>query len=133
MKATYQLNAEKLDYNHRVLLKREEENAKTKAQQKRKLTKLQDSLTNLKNKIEKQKKQYSDENQQFSDDYKRVMDMFTDLQQKSKHFVSVDLKKFHEIWVMNEEKCKAIMADLLNADRIIHEQQLGLKWLLPEM
>jgi dynein regulatory complex protein 1 len=133
MKATYQLNAEKLDYNHRVLLKREEENAKTKAQQKRKLTKLQDSLTNLKNKIEKQKKQYSDENQQFSDDYKRVMDMFTDLQQKSKHFVSVDMKKFHEIWVMNEERCKEVMTDLLNADRIIHEQQLGLKWHTPDV
>lgn len=48
MKATYQLNQEKLEYNYQVLQKRDEENAKTKAQQKRKITKLQDALTHLK-------------------------------------------------------------------------------------
>ncbi len=53
MKATYQLNQEKLAYNYQVLQKRDEENAKTKAQQKRKITKLQDSLTNLKKKLAK--------------------------------------------------------------------------------
>ncbi len=47
MKATYQLNQEKLAYNYQVLQKRDEENAKTKAQQKRKITKLQDALTNF--------------------------------------------------------------------------------------
>jgi dynein regulatory complex protein 1 len=133
MKATYQLNQEKLEYNYRVLQKRDEENAKTKAQQKRKITKLQDALTNLKNKLSKQIKQSNDENQQLSDDYKRITDMFTDLQHKSKHFLAVDLKKFHDIWIMNEEKCKEYAGHLLNADRIIHEQQLGLKWIIPDL
>lgn len=133
MKATYQLNQEKLEYNYRVLQKRDEENSKTKSQQKRKITKLQDALTNLKNKLAKQIKQSSDENQQLSDDYKRITDMFTDLQLKSKHFLAVDLKKFYDIWIMNEEKCKEYANQLLNADKIIYEQQLGLKWLTPDM
>ena len=133
MKATYQLNQEKLEYNYRVLQKRDEENAKTKAQQKRKVTKLQDALTNLKNKLAKQIKQSNDENQQLSDDYKRITDMFNDLQLKSKHFLAVDLKKFHDIWIMNEEKCKEYANQLLNADRIIHEHQLGLKWNSPDV
>jgi dynein regulatory complex protein 1 len=133
MKATYQLNQEKLEYNYQVLLKRDEENAKTKAQQKRKITKLQDSLTNFKKRLAKQIKQFNDENQQLSDDYKRVTDMFNDLQQKSKHFLGVDLKKFHDIWKMNEEQCKKMAQNLLQADRLIHEQQLGLEWRLPDM
>ncbi len=133
MKATYQLNQEKLAYNYQVLQKRDEENAKTKAQQKRKITKLQDSLTFLKKKLAKQIKQFNDENQQLSDDYKRVTDMFNDLELKSKHFLSVDLKKFHDIWKMNEEESKKIAKNLLEADRIIHEQQLGLQWKCPDM
>ena len=133
MKATYQLNQEKLAYNYQVLQKRDEENAKTKAQQKRKITKLQDSLTNLKKKLAKQIKQFNDENQQLSDDYKRVTDMFNDLELKSKHFLTVDLKKFHDIWIMNEEQAKKMATNLLDADRIIHEQQLGLHWKCPDM
>ena len=39
MKATYQLNQEKLEYNFQVLRKRDEENTITKSQQKRKITK----------------------------------------------------------------------------------------------
>ena len=133
MKATYQLNQEKLEYNYQVLLKRDEENAKTKAQQKRKITKLQDNLTNLKKRLAKQIKQFNDENLQLSEDYKRVTDMFNDLQLKSKHFLGVDLKKFHDIWKMNEEQCKKMARNLLEADRLIHEHQLGLNWKVPDI
>lgn len=133
MKATYQLNQEKLEYNYQVLQKRDEENAKTKAQQKRKITKLQDALTNLKKKLAKQIKQFNDENQQLAEEYKRVTDMFNDLQLKSKHFLAVDLKKFHDIWKMNEDQCKQLAYNLLQADKIIHEQQLGLEWKQPDM
>lgn len=132
MKATYQLNQEKLAYNYQVLQKRDEENAKTKAQQKRKITKLQDTLTNLKKKFSKQVKQFNDENSTLSDDYKRVTDMFNDLELKSKHFLTVDLKKFQDIWIMNEEQSKSIAKNLLSADKIIHEQQLGLEWDCPD-
>jgi hypothetical protein len=133
MKATYQLNQEKLEYNYQVLQKREEENVKTKAQQKRKITKLQDVLTNLKKKLTKQVKTFNDENQMLAEEYKRVTDMFNDMQLKSQHFLGVDLKKFHDIWKMNEDQCKTIAHNLLEADRIIHEQQLGLEWTPPDM
>lgn len=133
MKATYQLNQEKLEYNFQVIQKRDEENTKTKAQQKRKITKLQDVLTGLKKKLAKQIKQYNDESQQLAEEYKRVTDMFNDMQIKSKHFLAVDLKKFHDIWIMNEEQCKILAHNLLEADRIIQEQQLGLEWICPDM
>ena len=84
MRATYQLNQEKLEYNFQVLRKRDEENTITKSQQKRKITRLQDVLTNLKIKLAKQEKQYKDDNQQLTEDYKRITEQFKELQKKSK-------------------------------------------------
>ena len=34
---------------------------------------------------------------------------------------------------MNEEECKKLAQSILEADRIIHEQQLGLAWSLPPL
>ena len=58
MKATFQLNQEKLEYNFQILKKRDEENTITKSQQKRKITKLHDVLNALRQKLRKQEKQY---------------------------------------------------------------------------
>merc|ERR1711962_1456303 len=79
MKATYQLNQEKLEYNFQVLKKRDEENTITKSQQKRKITRLQDLLNNLKQKLKKQEKSYNDENQTLADDYKRIAEQYKEL------------------------------------------------------
>ena len=38
------------------------------------------------------------------------------------------MEKFHELWIMNEERCREMAQKLLDADRIIFEQQLGLVW-----
>lgn len=133
MRATYQLNQEKLEYNFQVLKKRDEENTITKSQQKRKITRMQDVLNGLRQKLAKQEKQYRDENQQLSEDYKRITEQFRDLQKKSKHFMATDAKKFHDIWCMNEEECKSLLSEILAADRVIHEHQLGLGWRQPDM
>jgi dynein regulatory complex protein 1 len=45
-----------------------------------------------------------------------------------RHFLTADMEKFHELWIMNEERCKEMAQKLLDADRIIFEQQLGLAW-----
>lgn len=47
MRATYQLNTEKLEYNYRVLTERDMENSATLSHQKRKLSKLKDALSGL--------------------------------------------------------------------------------------
>ncbi|XP_075719909.1 dynein regulatory complex protein 1 [Rhinoderma darwinii] len=133
MKATYQLNQEKLEYNFQVLKKRDEENTITKSQQKRRITRLQDVLNNLKIKLEKQIKLYKEENQSLTDDFKRIAEQYKELKKKMRHFAAVDAKKFHDIWVMNEEEMKQLVQKVLEVDRIIHEQQLGLPWKAPDL
>ncbi|XP_069742591.1 dynein regulatory complex protein 1 isoform X2 [Narcine bancroftii] len=133
MKATYQLNQEKLEYNFQVLKKRDEENMITKSQQKRKIARLHDVLNRLLAKLAKQEKMYREENQALTDQYKRNVELYKDLQKKMRHFASVDAKKFEGIWLMNEEEAKDLVRKVLDADRIIHQQQLGLNWTMPEL
>jgi dynein regulatory complex protein 1 len=39
------------------------------------------------------------------------------------------MEKFYELWIMNEERCKEMAQKLLDADRIVSEQQLGITWM----
>ena len=50
-----------------------------------------------------------------------------------RHFQTTDNKKFVDVWKMNEEQVKELIADLLSVDRIIFEQQLGMFWQTPQL
>lgn len=53
------------------------------------------------------------------------------LQGKFWHFENVELKKFQDVWRMKEEEIAEVVKEVLMADKIIHEQQLGWYWLPP--
>ncbi|XP_054330874.1 dynein regulatory complex protein 1 isoform X1 [Pongo pygmaeus] len=131
-KAIYQLNQEKLEYNLQVLKKRDEESTVIKSQQKRKINRLHDILNNLRSKYAKQIKQFQEENQSLTSDYKRLVMQFKELQKAMRHFAVIDDEKFREIWLMNEEEAKDLIARAFDVDRIIHTHHLGLPWAAPD-
>lgn len=126
MKAIYQLNQEKLVYNHEILRNREEESQNIKNQQKRRITKLQDSLNSQRQKLVKQEQQFKQEVEQLSFDYQRIVQQHKELETKMKHFTNSDSKRFNDIWKMNFNTVKQLAAECLVADEIIHRQQLGI-------
>lgn len=128
MKAIYQLNQEKLQYNHEILRNREEENSIIKAQQKRRITKLQDNLNILRQKQVKQEKTQKSKVASLSEDYARVTAQISDLENKIRHFDHVDHKKFQDIWRLNYNVCRNLAAECLKADEMIKRYQLGLDW-----
>ncbi|XP_072490041.1 dynein regulatory complex protein 1 isoform X2 [Notamacropus eugenii] len=132
MKATYQLNQEKLEYNFQVLKKREEENTIIKSQQKRRINRLHDVLNNQRMKIAKQIKQFHEDNVTLTADYKRIVMQFRDLQKTMRHFAIINDKQFQEVWLINEEEAKVLMNRALDADKVIQLQQLGLPWTRPD-
>ena len=132
MRATYQLNSEKLDYNLKVLQKRDDENRATKIQQKRKSLRMQDTLNLFRARIKKQEKQFQDENAILTEDYKRITDQFKDLQKKFKHFQTLERERYDEVWQMAEEEAVELANKVLAADKAIVEQQLGLMWHGPD-
>jgi len=132
MRATYQLNSEKLEYNLQVLRKRDDENGATKIQQKRKMLRLQDTLNLFRARIKKQEKGFQDENAMLTEDYKRITDQFKDLQKKFKHFQTLERERYDEVWEMAEEENVELANRVLAADKAIVEQQLGLLWHGPD-
>ena len=132
MRATYQLNTEKLEYNYRVLVERDQENQSTINQQKRKIARQRDILSNLKARYADSDKKFQDENIKLTEEYKRITEQFKDLQNKYKHFQNADTRKFEEVWKMNQETVTKHVDKVLQADKIIHEQQLGLNWMAPD-
>ena len=113
MKATYQLNNEKLDHNFRLLMEREMEHTQLIQQQKKKINRLQDMLSTLKAKYAKTDKKFRQKNIELTDEYKRITEQYKDLQSKFKHFQERDNKKSREIWGMNEERVAQLVNKIL--------------------
>lgn len=131
MRATYQLNTEKLEYNFRVLTERDVENTATITQQKRKLARLKDSLSNLTQRYTQQDANDKHKNQELTEEYRRITKQYKDLQSKFRHFEIADNRRYREVWAMHEEELSETVQKVLSADRIIHEQQLGVEWVDP--
>jgi len=132
MRATYQLNTEKLEYNYRVLIERDHENQATINQQKRKISRQRDVLSSLKQRYSDTEKKFVEENMRLTDEYKRVTEQFKDLQSKFRHFEAVDIRKYSDVWAMKEAEVATVVKQLLQADKTIHDQQLGWTWLAPD-
>lgn len=131
MRATYQLNTEKLEYNHAVLEERDQENKQTVEHHRQRLRRLKEALSSHKQRFYKQDGKFKSDNQELTEEYKRVTDQFKDLQRKFRHFEMVDHKKYREVWDMNEENVMETVRNVLTADEIIHTQILGMQYVPP--
>ena len=131
MRATYQLNTEKLEYNYRVLVERDHENQSTIGQQRGKIRKRRESLIKLKEKYAEFDKKYQAENAKLAADYRMVTEQFKELQVKCRHFEITDRRKYEQVWAMNEAQVAGKVRRALAADKTIHEQQLGMVWHAP--
>ena len=89
MRALYQLNAEKLEYNLRVLSERVKENEKAIQHHKRKLARLQDVLSGLITKYADTDKKFQHENNILTEQYRRITEQYKDLQLKFQYFEQV--------------------------------------------
>jgi dynein regulatry complex protein 1 len=54
-----------------------------------------------------------------------------DLQAKYRHFQVADSRRYLEVFDMKVDEVKNVLSQLLKADKIVHEQQLGLLWFPP--
>jgi len=131
MMATYQLNKEKLEYNLQVLTERYKEHSAIQSQYKNRLNRLRETLNTLMSRYHKMDSTYRENNVELTGEYKRLTQQFQDLQEKFRHFEQADDRQFREIWQLNEANVRTLITKVLDADRIIHEQQLGLEWTAP--
>ncbi|KAJ1446860.1 sperm tail-domain-containing protein [Pelagophyceae sp. CCMP2097] len=133
MRATYQLNTEKLEYNYRVLTERDNENSNTLAQLKRKQNKLKEVLSGIVAKYQETDSRDRKKNDELTEEYRRITKQYRDLQAKFRHFELSDQQRFDKIWRMHEDEAGDLVAKVLQADEIIQRQQLGWDWRAPDL
>jgi hypothetical protein len=54
------------------------------------------------------------------------------MQAKFRHFGKVDAAKYSQLWRLQQQEACGLVRQLLAADRVIHEQQLGWHWAPPD-
>jgi len=132
MKAVYKLNEEKLDFNLIVLKEREGHNKQTKTNMTKKLNRLKEKKRNLMSEYKKENSKLKNKNIELTNSYKRITLQFKELQKKFRRFKKSDERRFDEIWTMNQNEVFALVDKITQADRMVHEQQLGIKWEPPK-
>merc|ERR1712228_507572 len=103
MRAMYQLNTEKLNYNFQVLKEREKENLTTVDHLKRREKKLKEIVASIKEKFKLSEMRKNERFRVLNDEYNRVSVQYKELQQKFKHFEKTDTEKYEQICCMNRE------------------------------
>ncbi|GAB4823123.1 hypothetical protein N2152v2_010169 [Parachlorella kessleri] len=127
MRSVYMLNADKLEYNVRVLSERERENKEALQQQKRKITHQWEVLSKIKKRFAVLDKRFMEENLRLADEYQRVTRAFNVQQSKYRHFKATDLLRLSKIQEMKEEEVEQLAEQLIEANLAIRQQILGLQ------
>ncbi|KAL1494521.1 hypothetical protein ABEB36_010106 [Hypothenemus hampei] len=122
------LNSEKLDYNYQILKKCEDENIIIKSQQKRRMNKLQDVINDLRREISDYETSSSNKIKKLSENIKKLHQSILDIEAKADHFAHVNDEKFHMLWKMNKTRVLEVLKKILDTDKILYEQQMGLDW-----
>jgi len=133
IRATYQLNTEKLDYNYRVLTEFDVEKRIELTRYKRRLANLKEQLNQLVSKYTELESADSKMNNELTNDYRNLTRKYKELQAKFRHFEVADTSKYDEMWAMHEDEAKDMVDQLLKADKIITEQQLGWTFKAPDL
>ena len=131
MRATYQLNREKLDYNLQMLMEKCAENKRRLGVQKSKLARLQRITTEKTEEYRAMTERYEKENIELTQEYGKITSHYNDLQTKFRHFQLADQRKYDQVWAMHVEELEELAEKLLKADAVITEQQLGWVWRAP--
>ena len=65
--------------------------------------------------------------------FRRLTDMLVEVGERNQHFVSVHSRQLHQVFQMTLENCRRQLDKVIRADRVIHQQQLGLPFSPPDL
>nr|CAH7761912.1 unnamed protein product [Callosobruchus chinensis] len=128
IKALALFNGEKLDYNYQILKKRDAENLIIKSQNKIRMNKLQDAVNSMKNKINNYESSTNNQIKQLTEGIKKLHRSIMDIDAKADRFATISEEKFHKIWKVNKSIAEKILKRIIETDRVLHEQQMGVEW-----
>lgn len=116
---------EQLEYDYRILQENEEEHQEKLKMQAKKLIRQRDCLRALKRKYKEDDARFERQNAEITKDYKRIAQSYRELQLRFRNVAYNDFNAFREVWNLNEKRLHDQVLKILEADRVIMEQQLG--------
>ena len=128
MKAIYQLNHEKLNYNHTVLLDKKDENLALTMELKKKERFFLDLKKKKNDEFTAKDLEYRKNNKKLTEQSKKITKQYKDLHKKFKYFEKADIKRYQEIREMSLDEIKDLKTSIKNCNRILMEQQLGVEF-----
>lgn len=123
--AEYHFSLEQLDYNFRVLQENDEEHEEKVKMQAKKMVRQRDCIRALKRRYDADVLKFKKENTEITKDYKRIAQSYRELQNRFRNVAYTDFNAFREVWNLNEKRLHEYVLKILEADRVIMEQQLG--------
>jgi dynein regulatory complex protein 1 len=131
MKAVYNLNQEKLDFNFKVLKEKKNTSHTMKEKLRIQARKKNDTFMGTRAKYMKLTDAMAKENYKYMVDYKKFTRYFLAVQKKFESFERSDKERYNEILRMNQSEVKDLCQKIMDCDKRIHEQQLGIFWQPP--
>ena len=116
---------EQLEYDYRILQENEEEHQEKLKMQSKKLIRQRDCLRTLKNRYKEEDAKFERQNAEITKDYKRIAQSYRELQLRFRNVAYNDFNAFREVWNLNEKRLHDQVLKILEANRVIMEQQLG--------
>jgi dynein regulatory complex protein 1 len=118
---------EHLDYEFRVLQDSEQENEEKGKQQSKRLLRQRDLIRTLKKRYKEEDEKFRKVNAEITKDYQRIAQSYRELQLRFRNVAYTDFNAFREVWNLNEKRLHDLVLKILEADRVVMEQQLGKK------
>ena len=119
IQAITHLNSERLDYEIHVLNKHEEENARIKSEQKRKITILQDTSNKLKTKVKEAEMNLEKEKAQLIEGAKNAKRQIREMEEKQKKFGARSAKTRDDLTKMMKEEAYTLLDRITENDNLL--------------
>ncbi|XP_055355497.1 dynein regulatory complex protein 1-like [Paramacrobiotus metropolitanus] len=133
MRASFLVNAEKLDYNLEILQLREEESMKTKNKQKRIITKIQDELARATNELRSAEKRTRAKLVKYKNHYIEQTKELIQMHETHEESVGKEWAMFRDCWISNELAIRDTFRSLVLIDRFITEEVCNRTWSPPPL
>lgn len=127
MKAIYQLNAEKLNYNFKVLSEKKEENAALSAVLKKKERFFINLLKRKNDEYRIKDEEYKKENKKLTEQNKNITKQYKELHKKFEYFEVADVERFEQVKEMSLREIADLKQRIDACNRVILEQQLDMQ------
>jgi dynein regulatory complex protein 1 len=118
-KARIRLNQETIEYNVSVLTGRKDDNEDLKEHQNKKLRTLERKVREVATQVKNDLKTHYEKNKKLTNELQKLTKNFKYLQEKFKHFGTVDKNKYNAAWEMHEDEVREMLDKIYQADRTI--------------